>query len=87
MSTTTYQADAQPRVGAALGELATACKHLVAALAARVSAPVVAASARRANRAAEAAQARRIADRWVRTDHRMASDIYCAADRHETSGE
>ena len=29
---------------------------------------------------------RRMADRCARFDPRMAADIYCAADRHETGG-
>ncbi len=86
MSTTAYHTDAQPRVGAALGELATAFKHLLLALLAQISTPS-APRARPATRAQEAAEARGHADRWARTDHRMAAEIYCAADRHETSGQ
>lgn len=32
---------------------------------------------------AQGADARAQANRWARTDHRMAADIYCAADRDE----
>lgn len=86
MSTTTYPTAAQPRVGAALAELAMAFKHLVAALLASFSAPP-STSATPTSRAKEAAQARKIADRFARTDPRMADDIYCAADRHELGGQ
>ncbi|MBA4256977.1 MAG: hypothetical protein C0445_14000 [Polaromonas sp.] len=86
MNTTAYPADASPRVGTALGELATALQHLLVALVAKVSTP----SAPRAcagSRSQEAAEARVHADRWARTDPRMAADIYCAADRHELDGQ
>jgi hypothetical protein len=39
-----------------------------------------------ARRLREAAQARALADRCAHSDHRMAADLYCAADRHELHG-
>lgn len=39
-----------------------------------------------ARRLREAAQARTLADRCAHSDHRMAADLYCAADRHELHG-
>lgn len=90
MTTTTYRSadlhsQAQPRIGDALRELAVAARHLVMAVLAsgRSSHPV----GRPGNRSEEAAEARGMADRFLRTDPRMAADIYCAADRHERSGE
>lgn len=87
MTSTTYhsveiQAQTQPGIGDALKELATAARHLLVAVLAKVSAPA-GATVHPGNRAEEAAEARTMADRFLRTDPRMAADIYCAADRHE----
>jgi hypothetical protein len=85
MASTTYTTAAQPAIGEALGELATATRHLLAAVVAKLaflSAP----AQRPATRAEEAAEARAMADRFVRFDPRMAADIYSAADRHEMGG-
>lgn len=87
MSTTTYSAQTPARASSTLGDLATACKRLMTAVVAKVAVPAAAANARRAQRTAEAAHTRGMASRWARVDHRMAADICCAADRHETSGE
>jgi hypothetical protein len=85
MSTTTYHPTAQPAISDALGELATATRHLLAAVVASLTARQ---STRPTpgNRTDEAAEARGIADHWARTDPRVAADIYCAADRHEMGG-
>jgi hypothetical protein len=85
MASTTYTPAAQPAIGEALGELATATRHLLAAVAAKLAFNAVPAQ-RPATRAQEAAEARAMADRCVRFDPRMATDIYCAADRHEMGG-
>ncbi len=85
MASTTYTPAAQPAIGEALGELATATRHLLAAVVAKLAfgaAPVQ----RPSTRSEEAAEARAMADRCVRVDPRMAADIYCAADRHEMGG-
>lgn len=85
MASTTYTPAAQPAIGEALGELATATRHLLAAVVAKLAfgaAPVQ----RPSTRSEEAAEARAMADRCVRFDPRMAADIYCAADRHEMGG-
>jgi hypothetical protein len=74
----------QPGIGQSLAELGTATRHLLMAVVASVmhrSQP----AAKPSNRATEAAQARTMADRLLRTDPRMASEIYCAADRHEAA--
>ena len=85
MASTTYTPAAQPAIGEALGELATATRHLLAAVVAKLA--FGAAPAQRATtRTEEAAEARAMADRCVRFDPRMAADIYCAADRHEMGG-
>lgn len=85
MASTTYTSGTRPAISDALGELATATRHLLAAVVAKLAfraAPVQ----RPSNRTEEAAEARAIADRCVRFDPRMAADIYCAADRHEMGG-
>ena len=91
MTSTTYhpaelQAHAQPGIGDALKELATATRHLMGAVLAKISAPA-ATTVHPGNRTEEAAEARNMADRFLRTDPRMAADIYCAADRHERSDQ
>jgi hypothetical protein len=88
-STTLHPIDgtvsSQPGISQSLAELSAATRHLLVALAATVirrprpaSPPL--------NRASEAAEARALADRFLRTAPRMANEIYCAADRHETAG-
>ena len=84
MASTTYTSGTQPAISDALAELATAARHLLAAVSAKLTF-TAAPSQRPSNRVEEAAQARAIADRCVRFDPRMAADIYCAADRHEMS--
>ena len=86
MASTTYTTAAQqPAIGEALAELATATRHLLSAVVGTLTFKA-APGQRPATRAEEAAEARAIADRCVRFDPRMAADIYCAADRHETGG-
>jgi hypothetical protein len=85
MASTTYTPTAQPAVGQALGELATATRHVLVALVANLMARNATAPCP-GNRTEEAAEARGMADRWARTDPRVAADIYCAADRHEMGG-
>jgi len=82
---TTYRPAAQPAIGEAMRELATAARHLLVAVAAQCL-PNRTQAVAPATRAEEATEARRMADRWARTDPRMAADIYCAADRHEMGG-
>lgn len=97
MNTTAYPTHAAPTAtGADKGHpVVTALGKLFGALGQRVSAwashnrpshpssPMAEANA--ATRPRHATQARALADRWARTDHRMAADLYCAADRDELS--
>ncbi len=92
MTTTTYpthptvpaSTPAQPRVASAVRELAAALGQFVVALVTQRRAPAQATAAKPAH---AATQARRIADRWARTDHRMAADLYCAADRDDLNNQ
>ncbi len=85
MSTTAYNPNTEPGISDALKELFTAARHLLAAVA-RSFSHLATTTSVLSSRTEEAAEARRMADRCARFDPRMAADIYCAADRHETGG-
>jgi hypothetical protein len=75
---------AAPAAHGAVGELGRTAWRLVSALWTK-AANGTRRSRELGRRLKEAAQARALADRCARTDHRMAADLYCAADRHEAA--
>ncbi len=83
--TTTPPAMEAPAAQGAAGEFGRTAWRLVSALWAK-AANGTRRSRDLGRRLREAAQARALADRCARTDHRLAADLYCAADRHETTG-